>query len=68
MVRVRMRESLIGLTFAVQAGDEYVCDLATAQRLVAEGLAEFIGAPEPDTMMRNPAVERAVKPRPKARG
>jgi len=68
MVTVRMRVSLIGPTIAVHEGDTYVCDLATAQRLVAEGAAEFLGDQGPETMMRDPVVERAVKPRAKARG
>jgi len=68
MARVRMRTLLVGPTVSVQAGDVYVCDLATAQRLVADGFAEFVGAPEPETMMVTPAVERAVKPRAQGRG
>lgn len=69
MTRVRMRVSLVGPTVAVHDGDIYACDPVTAQRLIAEGFAEPLGDQAPTTMMRDrSSVERAVKPKAKARG
>ena len=67
-----MQTSLVGPTVSVTTGDVYECDDATAQRLIAAGYAVALptdshaGAPE--TAMASPAVERAVRPRGRARG
>ena len=68
MTVVKMRVSLVGPTLSVSGGDLFECDEATAARLVANGAAEWVAGPVPETAMRAPIAEHAVKAKPRARG
>jgi len=69
-MRVLMQISMAGRDFAVTTGEVYECDEATARRLIAAGYASPlpVSPPVPETTMRAPAPERAMKPRGRPRG
>lgn len=66
---IRLLVAMSGRDQAWTTGDLYECDDAAAARMVAAGLAEYLAPPRaPETAMASGAVERAVKPRGRARG
>ena len=56
MAKIKLLTSLAGIDFSHNAGDIIDCNEAEAQRYIAAGFAEAVGAPAPK-------VERAVKKR-----
>jgi len=66
MVRVRMLSGLVGIEVAVEPGGIFSCDTATAARLVAAEVAEYVdprdAEPEPELAMVAPP-ERAIRKR-----
>jgi hypothetical protein len=64
---VRMLQSMVGPTLSLSGGDLYACDDATAERLIAAGVAQVVTPAAPETAMVEPQVEWAVKPKGRAR-
>jgi hypothetical protein len=66
MARVRLLASLVGPGVDLHAGDTTDRGAVENGRLVAAGIAEWVG--EPEAAIAAPAVERAIKPRGRGRG
>ena len=68
MAVVKMRVALMGPDVSVAPGEFFTCDDQTAARLVASAQADLVVPEAPETTMREPLVERAIKPKSKGRG